>query len=284
MRKQPWRAACAISLLVFLMASTAPVRADAQEAGPIDLSVFDGYEQWPLIVPADTNIAERIGLQRSFFVFELAPPNADPYETDLVLDVFPTHYAGRAAYIIQWTTSGEADGGAGAVDAVWVDAETFQARFRVAQNGPPSTDGGAGLYSVWRHDPDRALRVHIPPEGEVETFERNEASPSFDFATMGYLFGLMNLEEGQTFRLANVGRPPSLEPLGVPVRVGGIVEIVDEDGVAHPAREVTLGGADLGSVITFWVTDEAPYFLGWRFVLSGNGHVLNTARFLRHAG
>lgn len=262
----------AVLLPVVSLVAVAP--AESQTIDSAD--DFDGRETWPLLTPETVEMdGDRLGWQRSDYAFSLRFQTEEWNEVEAVIDVFPSTFQGRSAHIIQWTTS-QPDG-TGAIDALWIDASDFRVYHRVYRLGGAG-EQWAGDYMIHQHHPEGSVHVLVTDDGEVERRTASDGRPRFDFATLGFLFGLMELEEGDGYRILNIGVRTDPAPRELFAKVGPVVDMEDGDGEIRHAREVAVLSPSETQLITFYVTSEPPFFLGWDFRRIESGRIVSRVR------
>lgn len=261
-----------------LLLLAAPALLEAQD--PISLSHFEDWRSWPVYEAGELPIDNAaLATQRTIFDFANPTGAVDPMVMDVFADVY---HRGRPAVWVQWTSGGRAGDteGTSVLDAILLDRETFRVAFRI--QGVPGPRAWAGPYAVTQHHPGRVARIGIADDGTVTTDELAHEVDPFDFATMQYLFPFIGLEEGKSFRLMNVGAAGNLEPRDVGVRVIGRTSIEDARGVAHDVWEVQLLTNTEGGLVSFYVTETAPFFHGWDFRRVADGRTLTSLRLRDH--
>lgn len=250
----------------------------------LDLGEWSERESWPLLAAGDVELAAPIPHHRNRYVFSARNPRnlaEEPEKVDMIIEMRPVQFpAGRDAYFLQWASAGSADGAA-ALDILFLDRATLQVLFKIASRMPGAF---AGAYEILRLAPDGISSVLVKDDATVSEARSDEARPQFDFASMGYLFAKMDLDANPRFRLLNVAARPTLEPKVVAVRAGDWEPYLDASGGTHRARPVELLTANGGAVVTFWVSPEPPFFLGWNYVLMRNGVQFSNLQFVGDAG
>jgi len=258
----------AIALLALLLVAAPAGPAAAQEGPPPpDTSAFEGWEQWPLIVPDNLDLdTGALSNQRVVFDGVFGPPGSARPVT-MYMDVFEHWFGERPSFWIQWTSSGNPTGlpEAMGIDALIVDRSDLRILFRIATVGE-------GVYGLTRHGEDETEHYRIDLGGDTATPHHLEGGhPAFDFAAFQFLFPFLELEEGSAFRIPNIGQPPDLLPRELAVRVAGKIDLETAQGEQVEVWDVQVVPAHRRSIIHFYVTQEAPFFYGWDYLIpSGN--------------
>lgn len=266
----------AVATAVLLIGSA--VGLPAQE--PLDISHFDGWQDWPLYEAGDLAVDTR-GLASQRTVFDFRIPTGDTVR--MSIDVFTgMHLRGEPALWIQYLSSGVAGDSAGTstLDALLVDRGSFRIAFRI--QGAPGDRSWTGPYDFVKHRPDRVVALHIPDDGTVETETQELTADPFDFAAMPYLFPFLDLEEGGGVRLVNVGARGQRGTREVAVLPVGRTTVTDALGRDHEVREVQLLSHTGRVLISFYIADEAPYFCGWHYRRVDNGATLSKFDYREH--
>jgi len=251
--------------------------ATAQE--PVSVEHFDGSEQWPLYEAGELELeGEALEDQRTWFDF--LTPSGDT--VGMTVDVHEVFHRGEPALWVQWTSKGEPGDTAGTstIDDLLIERSTFRIAFRIqASPGPRSW---AGNYDLVQHHPDRVVRVAVRDDGSVDREVLEEATAPFDFATMGYLFPLLPLDEMEGFRLLNVGTRGDISPKEVALWPAGRTTIEDSRGGQHRVQEVQLLSASGRVLVSFYVTRGPPYFWGWLYRNVEDGRVISHLVYRGH--
>lgn len=261
--------------------------ADAQDA--VDLSAFEGYETWPMLMPDDLDL-ERADLTDLRIYYDAQFPGAGGLDgplidTTMVLDVSGSHFRGQPALVIQWSSTGEAGDTAssGAIDRLVVDRQTHRLLHRI-QAQPPA--GGAvrwgGSYRITAFEADRITDTIVGEDGNARPTELLDVSPdTIDFATLQFFLPFIDLEEGLSFRVP-VYRYPLNELNGLPVHVVGREEITDGNGAVHEVWAIDVMSIGGGALTRFWIDEDAPYFLGWDYRLARTGRRITRMDYRSH--
>ena len=247
-------------LLLALLASTASLSAQA-----LDMDHFEGYESWPLFTPGDLEFpgTDEVGDLRIGYeaLFGGGPV---PAIMNLWMDVLDVSFRGREAQWIQWTFSADPGEGDGipTIDALIVDRDTQELLWRL-HPGKTMSDF-ANPYELIQVRPGSIRQINVSDEGMGSAHSLQVSTPMFEFATLGFLFPFMDLEAGKAFRLATYHHPSQAER-HIPIYVKGRTELLGEDGTAHDVWAVDVGSTTGETVVTYYVTKDAPYFYGWHY-------------------
>ncbi len=268
-----------VPALAMTVALAGPAAAQESPEPAIDIDHFEGFEDWPLYRAGDLELENAaLGEQRTRFDFRI--PTGDTIR--MVIDLMEAYHRGQPALWIEWISSGIPGdtSSPGSLDVMLVDRSTFRIAFRI--QGTPGPRRWAGSYDLVQHHPDRVVRVSVSDSGTVDTETLERATNPFDFATMGYLFPFIGLEQGRHFRLQNVGSRGSPEPKVVAIRMMGPTTITDATGRTREVHEVQLLSASRRSLVSFWVDEDAPYFYGWTFTSVRDGSTFSRLMYREH--
>lgn len=131
------------------------------------------------------------------------------------------------------------------------------------------------------HDPGHRHRHgHLSDEGLCRQVTVNqdgttathtvEGAAYFDFATYQFLFPFLRLREGMAFRLSGYEYLEQRAEV-LPVKIVGRVKFTDARGAEHDAWQVDVMPAHRATLITFYVSEEPPFFYGWDYRLTRDG-------------
>lgn len=276
-----------LAAIAALLVGMTPHAAAAQQA--VDLSAFEGYESWPVIWPETLDI-DRGDLPdlRVYYAAQFPGPDGlggPLIDTTMVLDLINSHFRGEPALVIQWTSTGEAGDttASGSIDRLVVDRQTHRLQHRI-QAQPPA--GGhfrwGGAYRITAFEPDRISDTIVGEDGEATPTQLPDVTPeTIDFATLQFFLPFIDLEAGMQFRVP-VYRYPLNELNGLPVHVVGRESIIDGNGDAREVWAVDVMSIGGGALTRFWISEEAPYFLGWDFRLARTGQRITQMHYRSH--
>lgn len=263
------RRACGLLLASVLGASSAT----AQQ--PVSLDHFDGADSWPLYRPGDLPL-DNAALRPQRIAFDGRFPGPQGFgrgplvHLTLYMDVLDVFFHGEPAVWVQWTSTSppESSTEAPALDALVVDRATFRLLFRVGRSGP--AQAWAGRYEIVHATPDSTIQVSVRDDGSTDRKVLADPGPRFDFATYPFLFPFLDLHEGLSFRLAGYDFVDEAEEI-LAVRVVGRTRITDATGGGREVWRVDVLPPHRATLITFWVTRQAPFFYGWEYRLTRDG-------------
>lgn len=266
------RSSITTALLLVLSAASG----GAQEQ-PVSLEEFEGWRSWTLHQPGDLELDhERLVPILTMYDFQVPTGDTMKMGIEILPDV---RFQGQPAMWVNWIGAGGEEGTTN-LDAIILNRETFRVLFRIA--AAPGDRNWAGTYSLKAHRPGKVVEVTVGDDMAVQRDSLEVDTNVFDFATMGYLFALLDLEEGQRFRLMNVGGGASLEPREVGILVGGMKTVGDPADRSHQVREIRLIANSENAVVTFHVSRTAPFFHGWSYQLVSNGRTFSDLTYRTH--
>ncbi|MEP1097500.1 MAG: hypothetical protein ABJG78_20455 [Cyclobacteriaceae bacterium] len=256
-----------------ILASSITFSAFAQD---LSIAHFEDDENWPLYVPGDLKFDnERLtDLRVEYQANEMGGPGGPGFR--LYMDVMDVVFKGRPADWIQWTFSereDEENTGAPNLDLLIMDRETYKLLFRLMPNGGPGPDKWAGPYGNVQAMPGKIRQLKVKNDGSASMDSLAVNTPVFEFASLGFQFPFMDLEEGKSFRLKGYHFPTNTVG-NMSVKVIGKTLIRDVKGNTYEAWQVDVLPASRKSMVTYYVSKEAPYFYGWNYRLVENSKVL----------
>lgn len=230
----------------------------------IDIRHFADSDDWPLYIPGQVqmNNEKLTNLRIAYDAPEMGSPGGPTF--DLYMDVMDIQFQGKPADWIQWTFSHkkEAEGkGPATMDMLIVEQETYKYLYRLHPN---DFNTNANTYGTIEVRPNSVRQMTVKKKGTATLDTLAVKTPLFEFATLGFLFPFMDLEMGQKFRLKGYHFPSkSLNNMAVYVK--GEVEIKDHWQKPHQAWAVEVLSGSKTTLVTYYVTKEAPYFYGWNY-------------------
>lgn len=239
---------------------------------PLSLDHFDGWEAWPLYEPGQLPIANtQLAPLRIEFAGLFPGANGfgrQPLDSlTMYMDVIESRFHGALALWIQWLSKPPASSsGSPALDALLVDRATFRLLFRLAAS---QRGNWAGQYELVQPQAKQLVQVTVQEDGTTEKHTL-EASNFFDFATYQFLFPLLDLHEGMAFRLSGYEYIEKRAEI-LPVKVVGRTRVADAGGRMHNVWQVDIMPEHRATLITFYVSQEAPYFYGWDYRVVRDG-------------
>ncbi|GAB4536923.1 MAG: hypothetical protein Tsb0010_16330 [Parvularculaceae bacterium] len=255
----------------------------------IDTSHFDGFENWPLYRPGELR-AENDAIADQRILYKAQFPSAaglqGPLEdTIMMMDLHDLYFRGEPALWVQWTSTGRRDDPAGtaSIDMLIADKASHRLLYRIQSVGGP---GGPPVWapplSIQSHMRSKIIDVNVTSDGETETktLESDDAG-TIDFATLQFWLPFIGLEEGMKFRVPYYQRQRE-QIGGLPVQVVGRAEIVDANGDKHDVWRVQTMSDTRASLIEFWISEDAPYFMGWDFRLTRDGRRVAYMEYMKH--
>jgi hypothetical protein len=240
---------------------------------PLPLDHFNGWENWPLLEPGDLAIhSENLSPLRIEFDGLFPGPNGfgvPPLDSlTMYIEVMEERFHGAPALWVQWTSKPRAaSGGAPALDVLLVDRASFRLLFRIAASG---RGDWAGRYEVIQARPEGVVQVSVAEDGASTKQVLEGAANYFDFATYQFLFPFLELREGMAFRLSGYEYLEKQAEV-LPVRVVGRTNVADAHGADQAVWRVDVMPPHRATLISFYVSDEPPYFYGWDYRLTRDG-------------
>ncbi len=256
-------------MLVLSLLAAPPVAAQ----GALSLAHFDGWDAWPLYEPGDVAIAnaELMPLRIEFDGLFPGPNGFGRQPLDsltMLMDVVEASFRGAPAVWVQWLSKpSRKTVAAPALDALLVDRATFRLLFRMAAS---QRGDWAGRYELVQAQPDRVLQVTVDEDGTTKTQTLEGAANYFDFATYQFLLPFLDLRQGMRFRLLGYEYLEK-RPEVLPVRVVGRTQVVDARGREHEVWRVDVMPEHRQTLISFYVSEEPPFFYGWDYRLTRDG-------------
>lgn len=255
----------------------------------IDVSHFDGFENWPLyrpgVLPAahDALVDQRILFKAQFpSAAGLQGPLED---TTMMMDLHDLYFRGKPALWVQWTSTGRRDdlAGTASIDMLIAEKATHRLLYRIQSVGGP---GGPPVWapplSIQSHMDGGVTDVLVSSAGEAKTKNlKFDDAGTIDFATLQFWLPFIDLEEGMKFRVPYYRRQRE-QIGGLPIQVLGRAEIIDARGEAHDVWRVQTMSDTRASLIEFWISEEPPYFMGWDFRLTRDGRRVAYMEYLKH--
>lgn len=262
----------------------------AQQTGPgIDISAFDGYEDWPVVKPGDIN-ATNAALRDQRIIFDaqfpgpqgLGGPLAD---TTMVFDVSEVCFKGTPALSVEWRSTGRegADSGTVSIDYLVVDRATHSTLHRIrALGGAMGPPEWASPIVVTNYPDGLVISTTVKEDGAADavTLEAQDTG-TIDFAALPFWLPFIDLKEGAKFRVPYYRQQLNTID-GLPIYVQGQKEVTDASGQKHKIWNVQVMSIGGGALTEFWVAETAPYFFGWDFRLVGNGKTVSTMTYNKH--
>ncbi len=256
---------------------------------PLNLDAFEGYENWPMLMP-DTDRFNRGEFPDLRIRYDAQFPGPEGLggplvDTEMVLDVINGNFRSTPTLMIQWTSTGQSDGGlsSGSIDHLVVDRATNRLLHRIQAQPPAFGDfQWTGAYRIIGFQPDSIANMLVSERGEIQLTELDDISPdTIDFATLQFWLPFIELEAGMRFRVP-VYRYPLNELDGLPVYVSGREIVLDAHGEDHDVWNVQVMSIGGGALTEFWITEDAPYFLGWDYRLAATGQRVTRMRYQSH--
>lgn len=240
---------------------------------PLSLHHFEGWQEWPVLGPGDLELADTpLGPMR--LEFDGRFPGPDGFgrgplvPLTMYMDVLPTRFHDRPATWVQWTSKPLAGGGgAPALDLLVVDRASFELLFRI---GASARGAWTGRYEFVNAKPEGLLQLSVDDDGSVATSRLDGTERYFDFATYPFLFPLMDLKPGRSFRLEGYDYLSRATEI-LAVRVVGQIDIRDAHGSEHRVWRVDVMPPHRATLISFYVTKSAPFFYGWDYRVTHDG-------------
>lgn len=244
---------------------------------PLSIDAFDGWKSWPLYRPGDLKL-DASALEPMRIEFDgLFPgpdgPGSGLEPTTMFIDIFEVYFRDKPALWIQWTSasSPEREEGSPAVDMILLDRASFRLLQRISASGPGDW---VPEYVLLQARPDGVRQVRVHSDGKsAEPGGLDTDTPFFDYATLQFLFPLVDLEPGKRFRLTAYQRQAQKQHT-LPIRVVGRTTFEDAGGRTHPAWHVQLMSPSETSLVDWYVSREFPYFYGWHVRRTADGSTL----------
>lgn len=241
-----------------------PVRAEIDNK-PLSLEAFEGSEAWPAYRPGDLRLRnEGLTNIKVAYKAEFALPDGT-MELLNYIDIMDVMFGGKPADWMQWTftsqdTSSEA---AANMDTLIMDQETGALRFRILPSAPGSDWGGP--YNMIGASDDTVKRVILSDEEPSKTENIEVDGPVFDFGGLPFVFPFIDVEPGDGFRLHAYQQSGANGVQFLDVKVIGKTKITDVHGKQHSALEIQTLAPSRTTLVSFYVTDKAPYFYGYDY-------------------
>ncbi|MEM7052203.1 MAG: hypothetical protein AAF604_21230 [Acidobacteriota bacterium] len=251
------------SLLITGLSLPLALIVGAQE--PLDLSHFDGADQWPLYAPGDLTVdtgsmtAVTVAYDGVF-----ATPEG-PLELLTTIDFNKAMFRGVPATWMLWTFTSEqaGDHGVPSLDLLVMERKTGALRYRMAPTKPRSDWGGP--YSFVGVEAGELRRTEVPDEGPSKNRVVSIERPLFDFGGLPFVLPFLDLRKGQGLRLHAYQQSAASGVQLLNVKVIGETTITDSRGQRHQALEIQSLAPSRSSRVSFFVSNKAPYFLGWDY-------------------
>lgn len=227
---------------------------------------FDNAAEWPVYSAGEIKLNnDKIGNFRVAYDGIFQSPEG-PLKLATYIDVSDVMYKGIPAQWMQWSFTSEEEGGDGVpnLDLLIMDKKTGGLRFRMLPAGQGSEEWDH-LYNFIGVSSEAMKRTVFLEDGSVKTEEIKIDSSVFDFGGLPFVLPFMDLKPGQGMRLnayqqSGVGGIQLLD-----VKVIGPAEVTDTKGARHNVLEVQTAAPSRTSIISFYVSDKAPYFYGWDY-------------------
>lgn len=255
----------------------------------INIDDFDGYEDWPMVLPETRHVDNaKLSDQRIIFNAQFPGPQGlgGPLEnTTMMFDVKEVFFKGRPALWLQWTsTSSEnATPGAASLDYLIVDRATHRTMHRIQSlggfMGPPEW---TGPFAIINYPEGKIFRTLVNEDGtaKTETIEAEDTG-TIDFAALPFWLPFIDLKKGMKFRVPHY-RGQLNELGGLPIYVKGRKKLKDAHGKNHKVWNVQVLSISGVAVTEFYISEEAPYFMGWDFRLTESGNPVSTMTYNKH--
>ena len=234
---------------------------------------FDGADEWPLYAPGDLAVSNdglthiRVGYD---MVFGATGVTRGYIDVDRVL------FRGKPAHWVEWKFSAEEEGvseGWPSFDLLILDKETGQLLARTAPSRNPRGDWGGPYSSIEVRDGE-LRRLTLSTTGEGKLVSSDLDNEIFDFGALGFVLPFLDVEIGQGFRLNTYLKSLGDSVYPFAIKVVGTRSIKDTSGADHVVLAMDALSPDRGAIITFYVSDAAPYFYGWDYRKVSDGSTL----------
>ncbi len=255
------------------------------DEGAQDIEAFADMESWPLYQAGDLNLRKldstdiRVQYEARFPDGSLA--SGKYVDTTMNLDVFKVFFHSKPAFWIQWSSVSNAHvaDGAPAIDYLIVLQDNHQIVSRFA--GQPGERTWMGSHQWVQFKPDQVVQVDIQEDGESKTKKMDTQVKFLDFAALPFYLPRLELRDGLQFRYRGFRYQDStqVEPA---IYVKGKTIFKDTSGVDHQVWEVQLTNPERSILCRFYISQSAPYFLGWDYRLLGNGKLITSMRYVKH--
>lgn len=261
---------CLIGCLLSLGISAQP---------PLSIDEWEDFESWSVTKPGELKLKNtELKNQRIIFDGIFPGPGGQTRPTTMIMDITNVFFQGKPAVWIQWTsTSSENDKqGTASLDLIVVEKQTFRTLFRIADG--PGIRQWAGNYNITHYGPEQITNIFTKDDGTTETKTLRPETDVFEFATFQFLLPFLDLKDGAKYRLPGFQRTSHRYQL-IPVRIGGKTGIRDAHGKKHEVWEAQVISADRSTLITFYLTQKAPYFYGWKYERVSDRKILTSMTF-----
>lgn len=241
------------------------------ENKPLSLVAFEGSEHWPTYRPGDLQLRnEGLTNIKVAYEAEFAVPDGTMRLLNYI-DIMDVMFGGKPADWMQWTfTSQETSSEVAAnMDTLIMDQETGALRFRILPSAPGSDWGGP--YNMIGASDDTVKRVILSDEEPSKTENINVDGPVFDFGGLPFVFPFIDVEPGDGFRVHAYQQSGVNGVQFLDVKVIGKTKITDVHGKKHHALEIQTLAPSRTTLVSFYVTDEAPYFYGYDYKSTESG-------------
>ncbi len=250
-------------LIIGILWLTYPVSAIAQAA--ISIEHFENASEWPIFMPGEIKLDNaELGNLRVGYDGIFATPQG-PLVLGTYIDVMDVMFNGKSADWMQWTFTSEEEGKGGVanLDLLIMDQETGALNYRMLPSAPGSTWGGP--YNFIGVGDSEVKRIILSDDSELSTEIIPIEGNIYDFGGLPFVFPFMNLQNGQGIRLKAYQQSGADGVQLLDVKVIGPVTISDVDGNEHEVTEVQTLPPSRATLVSFYISDKAPYFYGWDY-------------------
>ena len=255
------------------------VGSTACSAQSISLTHFRGSDSWPVFSPGEIPFQNealdhiRVGYDA---LFQGQPPLAGYMNVDRAM------FNGRPSLWVEWMFTSENEGSSGwaNMDLLVLDRETGALLSRLAPTTPRGDWGGP--YHHLEARPDEMRHLIMGTDGSAEVRAVPLEGPIFDFGALGFVLPFLSLEPGSELQLRAYGKSLGDSVQALAVKGREMVTVLDAQNAEHAALAVDVLPPTRHAVITFFVSDAAPFFLGWDYRDVESGESLFEMRYRGH--
>ena len=251
--------------LAVLAAFVIGLVSSASAQTPLSLDHFDGAEEWPVYRPGEIDLDnDKLGFIRVAYDAEFAIPGG-VLELANYIDLMDVMFNGKPADWMQWTFTSETEGEGmvANMDTLIMDKETGALWFRMLPSGPGSAWGGP--YNFIGVSEREVKRIILSDKDMPKTEAIAIDGAIFDFGGLPFVFPFMDLKKGQGLRLKSYQQSGADGVQFLDVKVIGPTKIVDTHGKEHDVMEIQTLPPSRSTRVSFYVSDEVPYFYGYDY-------------------
>ena len=241
---------------------------------PLSTTHFENAEKWSVYAAGDLELLnEDLSDIRVAYDGIFATPDG-AFNLATYIDVTNVMFNGVPAHWMQWTFTSEEEGvgGVANLDLLIMDKKTGALKFRMLPSGQGSEWGGP--YNFIGAGETEITRLLLTKDGEATQEIIQTGRPVFDFGGLPFVLPFMDLKVGKGVRLNAYQQSGADGVQYLDVKAIGPTKITDTRGNQHQVIEVQTMAPSRTTLISFYISKQAPYFYGWDYKKVDDGSSL----------